>query len=388
MNSIIELQKKYEFDVYPKREIAITRGKNARIFDSSGKEYIDCAAGVGVANIGHANAYVNNAIQNQIEKISVVPGTFYNDTKAKFLESIIKINAHTLTRAFLTNSGTESIEAAIKFARITTGKTNFVCAMKSFHGRTMGSLSATFKKDYREEFKPLVPGFSFAPLNKIDKFIEKIDKDTAAVLVELIQGEGGINISDERFIHDLYNYCKENEILFIVDEVQTGFGRTGKMFAYEHYNIEPDILCLAKGIANGFPMGAVVCSEKIKVPKGKHGSTFGGNPLACSAGKATIEFMLMNEIPKLSEEKGNYLLKKLDSIKSEKIRTIRGMGLMVGIELRERVKPYLEKLLELGIVALPAGRTVLRLLPPLTISYGELEEVSEKISIVLGLNLN
>jgi len=384
VKSIIETQSKYEFDVYPKREIAIVRGKNSLLFDADGNEYIDCAAGIGVANIGHANEFVNQAIQKQLEKISVVPGIFYNDAKAGFLKKLIGIISPNLTSAFLTNSGTESIEAALKFARITTGKTNFVCAMKSFHGRTMGSLSATFKKEYRQDFAPLVPGFAFAPLNKLEKFVEKIDENTAAVLIELIQGEGGINISNINFIKELYNYCKKNEILFIVDEIQTGFGRTGKMFAYEHYEIEPDILCLAKGIANGFPMGAVVCSGKIIVPKGKHGSTFGGNPLACAAGTATIEFMLKNDISKLAEIKGKYLRKKLGLIKSEKIRNIRGIGLMTGIELKERVKPYLEKLLELGIIALPAGKTVLRLLPPLTISYEELDEVCDRIEVVLN----
>jgi len=257
------------------------------------------------------------------KKIAVVPGIFYNDAKAGFLKKLIEITSQNLKRAFLTNSGTESIEAALKFARITTGKTNFVCAMKSFHGRTMGALSATFKKEYRQDFVPLVPGFSFAPLNKLERFIEKIDENTAAVLIELIQGEGGINISNIDFIKELYNYCKNNNILFILDEVQTGFGRTGKMFAYEHYGIEPDILCLAKGIANGFPMGAVVCSDEITVPKGKHGSTFGGNPVACAAGNATINYMLENNISKLAEEKGEYLRKKLGLIKSDKIRNIR-----------------------------------------------------------------
>ncbi len=384
MSDLIEIQTEYEFDVYGKRGILIERGNGAYVYDSNGKKYLDCAAGIGVAGIGHANKEIADAIYKQLLSISVVPGMFYNDAKAKLLQKLFDITAPNLKRTFLTNSGTESIEGAIKFARFTTGKTDFVCAMKSFHGRTMGSLSATFKKQYKEDFAPLVEGFSFAPMNNYEKFIEKVTPKTAGIILELVQGEGGVNIADKDFVKQIRNYCTKNNLILIIDEVQTGFGRTGKMFVYEHYDISPDILCLAKAMGGGVPVGAIICDEKIKIPFGKHGSTFGGNPLASAAASATIDFIEQNNLVDNSKVKGEKLLAKLKSIDNPKIREVRGLGLMIAIELKEKVKPYMQKLLDEGVIVLSAGMTVLRLLPPLVITDDDVEQVASKIEKVLG----
>ncbi len=384
MNELINIQEQYEFDVYGKRGILIERGEGVHVFDSNGKKYLDCAAGIGVASIGHANKEVADAIYKQLKKISVVPGMFYNDAKAKLLQKLIQITSQNLTRTFLTNSGTESIEGAIKFTRYTTGKTDFVCAMKSFHGRTIGSLSATFKKQYKEEFAPLVPGFSFAPMNNYEKFISKVTDKTAGIILELVQGEGGVNIADKSFIKDIRKFCDENNLILIIDEVQTGFGRTGKMFAYENYDIQPDILCVAKAMGGGIPVGAIICDSKIKIPFGKHGSTFGGNPVASAAALATIKFIEQNKLVCNSKLQGEKLLTKLKAIESSKIREVRGLGLMIAIELKEKVKPYMQKLLDEGIIVLSAGLTVLRLLPPLIIEDNEINMIVEKIEKVLS----
>ena len=383
MKDYIALERKYEFDVYPKRDVVIVRGLNSRLWDDRGKEYIDCVAGHGVANLGHSNSAVLNAIAEQAGRLLTCSGVFFNDTRALFLEKLIGIAPHNLTRAFLCNSGSESIEAAIKFARFTTRKTDFVSAVRGFHGRTMGALSATFNPKYREDFQPLVPGFTFAPFNNFEKLEEKITERTAGIILEIIQGEGGVHVGNEEYFSKIRALCSRNGILLIIDEVQTGFCRTGKMFAVEHYGLEPDLMCLAKSIGGGIPMGAVLCSPAIGVPEGRHGSTFGGNPLASAAGIAAIDFMIENRLDEQARDKGNYLV---DGIKRESIpliQEIRHKGLMIGIEMKERVKPYIEALMAHGLLALPAGPSVLRLLPPLTIPYEDLDLVREKISTVL-----
>jgi len=378
--SIIE---QYEVDVYPRRDIVIVKGKGARLWDENGKEFIDMASGISVANIGHANDKLVEAISNQAATLITCANTFYNDTKAKFLEKLFSITPRNLTKAFLTNSGTEAIEAAIKFARLNTKKSKFIAAMKGFHGRTYGALSATFKKEYREGFEPFVPGFSFVPFNNFEKLAEAVDSDTAGIILEIVQGEGGINLGQKEYFEKVRKLCDENGILLIIDEIQTGFCRTGKMFAIEHVGIEADMMTIAKSMAGGFPMGALLCSEKIKVEKSKHGSTFGGNPLACAAGYASIEFMVEEKLWEQAEAKGKYFKNKLESFELSKVREIRVLGLMIGIELKDKSQPVIIELLEKGIVSLPAGTTVLRLLPPLVISYEDLDEVLKVLYEVL-----
>ncbi|MEW5842206.1 MAG: aspartate aminotransferase family protein [Bacteroidota bacterium] len=378
-----DITQKYEIDVYPRRDVVLVKGKGARLWDDKGNEYIDMASGISVANIGHANEKVVAALTKQASTLITCPNTFYNDTKAIFLEKLFSIVPKNLTKAFLTNSGTEAIEGAIKFARLNTKKTKFIAAMKGFHGRTLGALSATYKKEYREGFEPLVPGFTFVPYNNFEKLAEVVDDDTAGIILEPIQGEGGINVGEKEYFQKVRQLCNEKNIMLIIDEIQTGFCRTGKMFAIESLEIEADIMTLAKSIAGGFPMGAILCSDKIQVEKSKHGSTFGGNPLACAAGIASIDFMIENKLWEQAEEKGKYFKEKLEKLNLSKIREIRIVGLMIGIELKDKSQPVIVELLNKGIISLPAGTTVLRMLPPLVISYEDLDTVVEKLAEVL-----
>ena len=380
------LEKQYEFDVYPKRDLVLVRGRNAKVWDDQGKEYIDCVAGHGVANVGHCNEKVVAAIEKQARQLISCSGIFYNDARALILQKLVSIAPGSLKRAFLCNSGSESIEAAIKFARFTTKRKDFICAMRGFHGRTMGAMSATFNPEYRKDFEPIVHGFHYVPFNHFGKLKETVNDDTAGVIMEIVQGEGGVNIGNGEYFADVRKLCDERGILLIIDEVQTGFCRTGKMFACNHFDLEPDIMCLAKAIAGGLPMGAVLCSDKVEIPFGKHGSTFGGNPLACAAAIAAIDYMLENRLDEQAKDKGDYFVGKLKEHEFANVREVRNLGLMIGIELKEKSTPYISKLIEKGVLAMPAGATVLRLLPPLTIGKEELDFVVEKLVEVLAAN--
>jgi acetylornithine/LysW-gamma-L-lysine aminotransferase len=310
------------------------------------------------------------------------PGIFYNDRRAELLHKLAELTG--LERAFLCNSGAEAIEGAFKFARLSTGRTGILATMRGFHGRTMGALSATWNKNYRTPFEPLVPGISHVPYGNTAKLDAAITDETAALILEVVQGEGGVRPGSVEYLQAAHTLCQERGALLIIDEVQTGFGRTGKMFAFQHVGVQPDILCLAKGIAGGVPMGAILLGERVgEIKKGVHGSTFGGNPLACAAALASIEVLQRLGLPARAAEKGAYLQARLREIDAPVIREIRGLGLMVGIELRTRARPYLEALIGKGVLALPAGPTVLRLLPPLIISTEDLDVVVSAIADVL-----
>lgn len=382
MNAL-DLARMYELDVYPKRDVVLVRGAGAKVWDDAGREYIDCAAGVGVASVGHCNPHVVAAVARQAGRLITCPGTFDNDSRARLCERLIQIAPPSLKRVFLCNSGTEAIEAALKLARFATGRTDFVCATRGFHGRTFGAMSATHNPSYRESFAPTVPGFSFVPFNDRQQLEAAVTDRTAGVILEIVQGEGGVRVGRPEFFAGLDTWCARHGVLLIVDEVQTGFCRTGKMFASMHHDLRPDILCLAKAIAGGLPMGAVLCSDAIPRLRGKHGSTFGGNPLCCAAALAAIDFMQAERLDAQAAERGAYLMRILRERISENARDIRGLGLMVGIELRHRVRPVLQELLSQGVIALPAGSTVLRLLPPLVITPGDLEHVANALARVL-----
>ena len=380
--SYADTERKFTFEVYPKRELTLVRGEGATVWDDSGKSYIDCTAGVGVANVGHANPQVARAISDQAQTLITCAGIFYNDTRARLLEKLIAIAPAGLTRAFLCNSGTESMEAAIKFARHVSGKSEFVCAMRGFHGRTMGALSATFK--YRDEYEPLLSGFSFVPFNNIDKLRGAVSETTAAIVLELVQGEGGVRPADPEYMSAVQVLCAKKGPLLIIDEIQTGLCRTGSMFASEHFGITPDILCLAKALGGGVPMGAVLTSERITPVVGMHGSTFGGNPLACAAALATIDYMQMHNLDDHAREMGDYFAEQFRANQPARVRELRQIGLMIGIELKEKATPHLMALMEEGVLALSAGPTVIRLLPPLTITRDELDSVISKLRKVLA----
>ena len=374
-----ELQQKYELDVYGKRGITLVRGQGARLWDDQDREYIDCVGGYGAANLGHGHPRILRAIERQARRLISCPGAFFNDAKAAYLERLLSVAPKGLTRAFLSNSGTESVEAALKFARITTGRSRFIAARRGFHGRTFGAMSATFNPKYSEECGPLVPGFSFVPYNKSEALAETMDDDVAAVILEVVQGEGGVRPGDADYFSTVRALCDQHGALLIIDEVQTGFARTGRLFACEHDDIRPDLLCLAKSIAAGLPMGATLVNDRVEVPIGRHGSTFGGNPLACAVANTVLDVIENENLSEEAEEKGNFLVEQLTLEPIPVVRQVRHRGLMVGLELRTRVRPYLQQLAEKGLLALPAGSTVLRLLPPLVMSYGELETAAAVI---------
>ena len=360
---IIGIENKHTSGVYTKQPFAIVRGQGALLWDIDGNEYIDCSSGHGVANLGHAHPKIANAIAQQAGKLITLFGTFPNDQRAALMEKLTSLTPG-LERVFFCNSGTETVEAAIKFSRLSTGRTGIIAAMRGFHGRTMGALSATWNKNYRTPFMPLVPDFSHVPYNKIEALDKAVNDHTAAVLLEPVQGESGIHPATSEYLQAARRICSERGALLVIDEVQSGFGRTGKMFAYQHHGITPDLLCVAKSLAGGVPMGAVLIGENVKnlVP-GTHGSTFGGNPLVCAAALAALSVMEDENLPAQSAEKGAYLLEKLNGIQSPLIREVRGLGLMIGIELKQKVTPYLQALQDKHIIALNAGITVLRLLP-------------------------
>ncbi len=378
MDSIKDLEELYELDLYPKRDVSLVRGDKCKLYSDSGEEYIDCVAGHGVCNLGHSNLRIMEAINN-LDLISC-PETLPNPVRAELLRRLVSVTPIGLDKVFLCNSGTEAVEAAIKFARFTTGKTKIVGAVRGFHGRTFGSLSATWRKEIKEDFEPLLDGFFHVPFNNFEKLKEIVDDETAAVILELIQGEGGVRLADKDYVAKVRDLCDSLGVLLIIDEVQTGFGRTGKMFACEHYDLRPDIICLAKGIANGVPMGAVACNNKIKVKKLMHSSTFGGNILACSVSLATIS-ELERVIPLME---GDYFLEKLRSLESDKIREVRGIGLMLAAELKVNCTPYLKALMDENVLALVAGKNVIRFLPPLIISKEEIDVVVSKLSKILN----
>lgn len=377
------LEDQYSSGLYAKHPLVIERGAGAVLWDIHGKSYLDCSAGHGVANLGHAHPAVAQAIAEQAGQLITLPETFYNAQRARYLHKLIR-SAPGFERAFLCNSGAESVEAAIKLARLTTGRQQIIATMRGFHGRTMGALSATWNKKYRQPFEPLVPGFSHIPYNDCEAMQQVVTSETAAIILEVVQGEGGVYPADAAFLETARKLCDQNGAMLIFDEVQTGFGRTGKLFAIQHYPVQADLLCLAKSIAGGLPMGAVLMSTKIKnLQPGLHASTFGGNPLACAAALATLEVLQSEKLADQAAEKGLYLKQKLSAIQSPLIREIRGLGLMIGIELKKKVTPYLRALENEGILALPAGLTVIRLLPPLVISYEQIDEVVAGLDAVL-----
>jgi acetylornithine/LysW-gamma-L-lysine aminotransferase len=385
MSSIQEREDRYSTGVYAKRGITIVRGAGTRLWDEDGKEYIDCAAGQGVANLGHANATVADAIAAQARTLITCPELFYNDRRAALLENLAAVTPPGLDRIFLCNSGAEANEGAIKFARMSTGKHNIVATMRGFHGRTLGALAATWDPRYREHFEPLPGGFRHVAYDKLDALEEAIDDDTAAVMLEIVQGEGGVRPAGADYLHGVQELCRQRDVLLIVDEVQTGFGRTGKFFACEHYDLQPDILTMAKAMAGGVPMGAFAIGERVQnIHRGTHSSTFGGNPLACAAALATLDVLRQQRLPDYAAEVGAYFRERLQAIDSAKIREVRGLGLMLGVELKGKVGPYLRDLMDRGVIALAAGTTVLRFLPPLVITTDDIDTVVTQVSEVLG----
>lgn len=373
-----QLEARHTSGVYPKRPLTIVRGAGARLWDDAGNEYIDCVGGQGVANLGHCHPAIVAAVAEQSQTLITCPEIFHNDVRARLLARLTALAPGDMPRAYLCNSGAEAVEAALKFARLLTGRREIIATMRGFHGRTMGALSATWEPKYRQPFEPLVPDYRHVPFDSLEALDEAVGSQTAAVLLEVVQGEGGVRPASAAYLQGAQRLCRERGALLVIDEVQTGFGRTGRLFGCEHFGLQPDLLCLAKSIAGGLPMGAVLLRDGLpELPAGSHGSTFGGNPLVCAAALAAIDVLEAERLPERAAELGAWLLNELRArlARAPMVREVRGLGLLVGIELKVRVTPLLQRLQARGILALPAGPTVLRLLPPLVIERADLERV-------------
>lgn len=379
----------YLGNLYQRFPINISKGKGFLVWDVSGKEYIDCMGGYGVALIGHCNDRVVNAIKNQSEKLITCHMSIYNNTRLEFLEKISKISPKKLSKVFFSNSGAESTESALKFSRKFTGKSGVIAMTGGYHGKTFGALSVTHNEKYRKSFQPLLEGVKFVPYGNPSKIEESLDNSIGTVIVEPIQGETGIIVPSDGTLQQIRKICDQNNLVLIFDEIQTGLGRTGRMWAGEHWSTTPDIMCLAKGIAGGLPMGLTLCKPEIldAMKVGEHSSTFAGNPLSCSAGIATIESIIEENLVENAVKIGNIFKHGLFQLKENHriVRDVRGLGLMLALELRFDVKDVLFEGIKEGLLMLYSGRNIIRLLPPLVLDEAK---VAKTLSIMDKLLTN
>jgi acetylornithine/LysW-gamma-L-lysine aminotransferase len=361
----------YLGNLYQRFPINISKGKGAIVWDVSGNEYIDCMGGYGVALIGHCNDRVINAIKNQSEKLITCHMSIYNNVRLEFLEKISKISPKKLSKVFFSNSGAEATEAALKFSRKFTGKSGIIAMSGGYHGKTFGALSVTHNEKYRKSFQPLLEGVKFVPYSNPSKIEESLDNSIGTVIIEPIQGETGIIVPSDGVLQQIRKICDQNNLVLIFDEIQSGLGRTGRMWAGEHWSTTPDIMCLAKGIAGGLPMGLTLCKPEIldAMKVGEHSSTFAGNPLSCSAGIATIESIVEENLVENAMKVGNKFKSGLLQLKDNHriVRDVRGLGLMLALELRFDIKDILFDGIKEGLLMLYSGRNIIRLLPPLVL---------------------
>jgi acetylornithine/LysW-gamma-L-lysine aminotransferase len=374
-------------NIYQRFPVTIERGIGAHVWDTNGKEYIDCMGGYGVALVGHCNPRVVKAIRSQLDKIITVHSSLYNKTREEFLEKLIKISPKSLSQVYLNNSGTEAVEAAIKFARKFTGKKKMVAMNGSYHGKSLGALSVTFNQKYRKAFEPLVDTVNFSSFGDIEALRSIVDSDTGMVILEPIQGESGINVAPDGFLQAVRKICDEKGIILVFDEIQAGLGRTGKMWASQHWDTVPDIMCLAKGIAGGVPMGATLVRPDIlaTINKGEQSSTFGGNPLSCAAGIGAIDALTEDKLVENADKNGKIFREGLERLKEKHriIREVRGKGLMIGIEMKFEVKDILFDGIANNLLLLYSGKNILRLLPPLVISESDINKTLETLDIII-----
>jgi len=375
-------------NVYAKRPVVIVKGRGDLLWDQDGKEYIDCTGSYGSCIVGYCHPRVVQAIKDQSEKLTSCHGFMYNDSRSELLQKITRIVPKSLQRVFLSNSGAEAVECALKLARKFTGKKEIIAMMGAYHGKTFGALSATWDKKYRDPYAPLLPGIRHVPFGNVDKVAESISAETAAVIVEPIQGESGIKVPPEGFLKELRERCDEKDALLILDEIQTGFGRTGTLFAFEHEGIVPDITCLAKGVAGGIPIGLTLSKNEImsSLKVGEHSTTYGGNPLACAAAAATIDVLEQENLTERARAEGQYFISKLKDLQDQHriMREVRGRGLMIGVEARFEVLGLILGSLKKGVLLLDAGRNVLRFLPPLVITRQHIDRTIEVLDEVIG----
>lgn len=383
---IIDAENRFMANVFAKKSVVITRGKGVVVWDVNGKEYLDCTGSYGVALLGHSHPKIVAAVCQQAERLISCHAGYYNDKRAEFLQKLTSITPKGLDKAFLSNSGAESVECALKLARKYSCKPEVIAVMGAFHGKTMGALSATWDKKYRAPFQPLVPDIKHAPPDNLEKLREAISEKTAAILVEPVRGEGGVRVPPDGFLKELRELCDEKNILLMLDEVQTGFGRTGNLFACEHWSVVPDVICLAKPLAGGLPLAATVARQDVmsSLKVGEHSTTYSGSPLVCAAGCAAIDVLLEEKLAERAATLGAYFKSKLEELQSKYriAKEVRGLGLMLGMEMKFDVLNILLKSMEKGVLILDAGRNVLRFLPPLVISK---EQIDHAISVLDGV---
>jgi [amino-group carrier protein]-gamma-(L-lysyl/L-ornithyl)-L-glutamate aminotransferase len=388
----VESEESFVGNLYQRFPVSISKGKGCKVWDINDKEYLDCMGGYGVALVGHCNDRVIQAITSQAQDLITCHMSVYNNVRLDFLKKFSKIAPKNLQKTFFTNSGTESVEAALKFSRKYTGKPGVLALNGGYHGKTFGSLSVTYNEKYRKSFLPLLDNMQFIPYsesNTISEIVTKTNNKIGTVIVEPIQGETGIIMPPSDFLKDIRNICNENDLVLIFDEIQSGLGRTGKMWAGQHWDVEPDIMCLAKGIAGGVPMGLTVMRSEILecLKVGEHSSTFAGNPLACAAGSATIDSLTEDRLVSNSEIMGRIFKTGLLEIKEKYkiVREVRGLGMMLGVEMRFDVKDLLLDGIKNGILLLYSGRNILRLLPPIVMKE---EEVNKSLELIDKLIYN
>ncbi|MGC9179791.1 MAG: aspartate aminotransferase family protein [Vulcanisaeta sp.] len=387
-NDVLRFEDEYLARYYSKKPLNITRGYMQYVWDSRDNKYLDMHTGFGVAFLGHSNPKVVNAIREQLDKILTVPLTFYNETRAEFIREFMKVVPSGFGKVFLQNSGTEAVEVALKVARRVSKKTEFLAFLNSFHGRTMGSLSVTGNEKYRKAFEPMPYRVRFAPFNAVDQVDKLVTEDLAAVIVEPVQGEGGVNPARPEFLKALRQVTRERNVLLIFDEVQTGFGRTGRVWAFENYGVEPDIFTAGKSIAGGLPIGVAVIRREFGdvFEPGEHGSTFAGNPITMAAAKAGVEVLISEDVPGKARLMGERFMRILeDEIgKLKPVLRVKGLGLMLGVELKKRADAYVDELISLGLLTSVAGGTTVRLLPPYCITDDDLSLAVTALSKALA----
>lgn len=391
MTTYQEESNAYIMDTYGRFPLVLTRGEGCYLYDEEGKGYIDFCAGIATNTLGYGHPKLIEALKAQLDQLIHVSNLYYTTPQIEVAKRLV---AHTeMSKVFFCNSGTEANEAAIKLARKwgkeqSPKKQQIITMKNSFHGRTLGSLSATGQVKYQQAFAPMVAGFCYVPFNDEEALVKCITEDTCAIMLEVIQGEGGIRPIQLNYVATIKKICEEHNILLIVDEVQTGMGRCGEIFAYTQFGLHPDIVTAAKGLGSGVPIGAMLCNEKANVfEKGDHGATFGGNPLATTAAKVVIETLLDGGLLDSVKEKGLYLTQKLKDLQEKYacIKEVRGMGLMQAVELTIKTREVMEQCIARGLIVVGAGENVIRFLPPLIIEVDEIDQGLAILEEVLSL---
>lgn len=392
-NDILADSQKYIMNTYNRQPLVFVKGRGAKVYDSDGREYLDFVSGIAVNNLGHCHPRVVVALQKQAQRLMHVSNHYHNEPQVHLAKALVRNSF--ADKAFFCNSGTEAVEAAIKLARrygrevLKQDRYEIITMHGSFHGRTMGALSATAQEKFHKSFEPMLNGFRYVPFNDVSAVEQAVNEHTCAVLVEPVQGEGGVNVPSEGYLKALRELCDRRNILLLIDEVQTGMGRTGRLFGYEHSGIAPDAAVLAKGLGCGMAIGALIATDKAAqaFTPGSHGSTFGGNPLACAAALASLETLLEDNIiiPSV-EQLGKYFKEKLSALKKKYafVKDVRGLGLLIGMEIEFAGKDIVTACLKEGLLINCTMDTVLRFMPPLIITEEEIDQVIKTLDSIFA----